>query len=58
MKSRKKSRIIDSYMKPKTVKKFVKFPYKRVRIDWIDIMTLMMMGLLLFLSVRCFQLLV
>ena len=39
MKSRKKSRIIDSYIKPKTVKKFVKFPYKRVRIDWIDIIT-------------------
>ena len=39
MKSRKKSRIIDSYIKSKTVKKFVKFPYKRVRIDWIDIIT-------------------
>ena len=39
MKSRKKSRRIDSYEKPKTVKKFVKFPYKRVRIDWIDIIT-------------------
>ena len=39
MKSRKKSRIIDSYEKPKTIKKFVKFPYKRVRIDWIDIIT-------------------
>ena len=39
MKSRKKSRRIDSYEKPKTVKKFVRFPYKRVRIDWIDIIT-------------------
>ena len=39
MKSRKKSRIIDSYEKPKTIKKFVKFLYKRVRIDWIDIIT-------------------
>ena len=39
MKSRKKSRRIDSYTKPETVKKFVKFPYKRVRIDWIDIIT-------------------
>ena len=39
MKSRKKSRRIDSYEKPKTVKQQVKFPYKRVRIDWIDIIT-------------------
>ena len=39
MKSRKKSRRIDSYAKPKTVKQSVKFPYKRVRIDWIDIIT-------------------
>ena len=39
MKSRKKSRVIDSYTKPKTVKQQVKFPYKRVRIDWIDIIT-------------------
>ena len=39
MKSRKKSRIIDTYVKSKTVKKFVRFPYKRVRIDWIDIIT-------------------
>ena len=39
MKSRKKSRRIDSYNKPKLVKQAVKFPYKRVRIDWIDIIT-------------------
>ena len=39
MKSRKKSRRIDSYEKPKTVKQQLKFPYKRVRIDWIDIIT-------------------
>ena len=39
MKSRKKSRRIDSYSKPKTVKQNVPFPYKRVRIDWIDIIT-------------------
>ena len=39
MKSRKKSRRIDSYTKPETVKKFVKIPYKRVRIDRIDIIT-------------------
>ena len=39
MRSRKKSRRIDSYSKPKTVKQNVPFPYKRVRIDWIDIIT-------------------
>ena len=39
MKSKKKSRRIDSYNKPKLVKQAVKFPYKRVRIDWIDIIT-------------------
>ena len=39
MKSRKKSRIIDSYEKPKTIKKFVKFPYTRYKIDWCDIVT-------------------
>jgi hypothetical protein len=39
MRSRKKSRRIDSYNKPKLVKQAVKFPYKRVRIDWIDIIT-------------------
>ena len=32
-----KSRKINSYTKPKTVKQHVPFPYKRVRIDWIDI---------------------
>ena len=35
----KKSRSINTYTKPKTVKQQVKFPYKRVRIDWIDIIT-------------------
>jgi hypothetical protein len=34
---RKKLRKINSYNKPKTVKQAVPFPYKRVRIDWIDI---------------------
>ena len=36
---RKKLRKINSYNKPKLVKQAVKFPYKRVRIDWIDIIT-------------------
>ena len=36
---KKKSRRINSYSKPKVVKQEVKFPYKRVRIDWIDIIT-------------------
>jgi len=36
---RKKSRRINSYTKPKTVKQEVPFPYQRVRIDWIDIIT-------------------
>ena len=35
----KKSRRIYSYTKPKTVKQQLPFPYKRVRIDWIDIIT-------------------
>ena len=39
MKSKNKSRRINSYVKPKTVKENVVFPYKRVRIDWIDIIT-------------------
>ena len=39
MKSKKKSTRINSYTKPKTVKESVVFPYKRVRIDWIDIIT-------------------
>ena len=39
MKSKNKSRRINSYTKPKTVKQNVPFPYKRVRIDWIDIIT-------------------
>ena len=37
--AKKKSRRINSYNKPKLVKQAVKFPYKRVRIDWIDIIT-------------------
>ena len=36
---KKKSRRINSYTKPKTVKQEVPFPYQRVRIDWIDIIT-------------------
>tara|TARA_R100000935_G_scaffold37581_1_gene58641 strand:- start:156 stop:473 length:318 start_codon:yes stop_codon:yes gene_type:complete len=39
MKSKKKSRRINSYTKPKTVRESVKFPYTRYRIDWIDIIT-------------------
>ena len=39
MKSKNKSRRINSYEKPKTVKLKVKFPYSRYRIDWIDIIT-------------------
>ena len=40
MKSRKKSRRIDSATTNlRLVKQAVKFPYKRVRIDWIDIIT-------------------
>ena len=39
MKSKKKSRIINSYTKPITVKESVVFPCKRVRIDWIDSIT-------------------
>ena len=39
MKSKNKSRRINSYEKPKTVKQSVKFPYSRYRIDWIDIIT-------------------
>ena len=35
----KKSRRISTYIRPQTVKQEVKFPYKRVRIDWIDIIT-------------------
>ena len=37
--AKKKSRSINSYEKPKTVKVAAPFPYKRVRIDWIDIIT-------------------
>ena len=36
---KKKSRSINTYTKPKTVKVAAPFPYKRVRIDWIDIIT-------------------
>ena len=38
-KPKKKSRQLNTYAKPKLVKQQVKFPYKRVRIDWIDIIT-------------------
>ena len=37
--AKKKSRSINNYEKPKTVKVAAPFPYKRVRIDWIDIIT-------------------
>ena len=37
--AKKKSRSIYNYEKPKTVKVAAPFPYKRVRIDWIDIIT-------------------
>ena len=39
MRTKRKSRRINSYTKPKTIKQDVPFPYKRVRIDWIDIIT-------------------
>jgi hypothetical protein len=35
----RKSRRIDTYVKPKTVKETIKFPYQRYRIEWIDIIT-------------------
>ena len=38
-KRKNKSRSINTYAKPKLIKQNVKFPYKRVRIDWIDIIT-------------------
>ena len=37
--AKKKSRRVNTYIRPKTVKQEVAFPYKRVRIDWIDIIT-------------------
>ena len=37
--SKKKSGVINSYVKKKIVNKSLPFPYKRVRIDWIDIIT-------------------
>jgi len=36
---KKKSRKVDTYVKSKTVKEAVKFPYSRYRIEWIDIIT-------------------
>ena len=39
MRKRKKSRRVDTYVKPTTIKQSVKFPYQRYRIDWIDIIT-------------------
>tara|TARA_R110000787_G_scaffold10567_1_gene35774 strand:+ start:58 stop:375 length:318 start_codon:yes stop_codon:yes gene_type:complete len=39
MPKRNKSRRVDTYVKPKTIKQSVKFPYTRYRIDWIDIIT-------------------
>ena len=35
----KKSRRVNTYIKPKTIRQEVKFPYSRYRIDWIDIIT-------------------
>ena len=39
MPKRNKSRRVDTYVKPTTIKQSVKFPYQRYRIDWIDIIT-------------------
>ena len=39
MKSKKKSRHLNTYAKPKLVKQRVKFPYSRYKIDWCDIVT-------------------
>ena len=39
MKSKKKSRRINSYTKPKTVKETVVFQYQSVRLAWIDLIT-------------------
>jgi len=36
---KKKSRQLNTYAKPKLVKKQVKFPYSRYKIDWCDIVT-------------------
>jgi hypothetical protein len=35
----RKSRRVNTYIKPKTIRQEVKFPYSRYRIDWIDIIT-------------------
>ena len=35
----RKSRRVNTYIKPKTIRQEVKFPYNRYRIDWIDIIT-------------------
>lgn len=39
MPKRNKSRRVDTYVKPTTIKQSVKFPYQKYRIDWIDIIT-------------------
>jgi hypothetical protein len=39
MKSKKKSRVLNTYAKPKLIKQQVKFPYSRYKIDWCDIIT-------------------
>jgi len=39
MPKRNKSRRVDTYVKPTTIKQSVKFPYTKYRIDWIDIIT-------------------
>ena len=38
-KATRKSRRVNTYIKPKTIRQEVKFPYSRYRIDWIDIIT-------------------
>ena len=35
----RKSRRVNTYIKPKTIRQEVKCPYSRYRIDWIDIIT-------------------
>ena len=34
-----KSRVLNTYAKPKLIKQQVKFPYSRYKIDWCDIIT-------------------
>ena len=38
-KRKNKSRVLNTYAKPKLVKQQVKFPYSRYKIDWCDIVT-------------------